>query len=242
MLVCGTGVSASARSARRSCDRSTYSQPCLRRLRHELARLAVDRGVDQQRAPTSCRGPRARDAPSGSATCGRRSSGRPRRGSRRTGCCRGGCRRIRRWSAFQRADRRGRLPGPPRSASRRRRCRSTPTIRSPRCRCRTRPGRGIVLKRHSCLPVLHVERADQALGVRAVPVAEPFEHRRADDDRVVHDGRRRVQADFASSRGRVCLSLPMMTPTFRSTTPLVPNDGDRLRRSSRSARRGDSRS
>ena len=44
---------------------------------------------------------------------------------------------------------------------------------------------------------LHVERADQALGVRAVPVADPFEHRRADDDRVVHDRRRRVQTDFA---------------------------------------------
>ena len=43
----------------------------------------------------------------------------------------------------------------------------------------------------------HVEGAHQALDVRAVEIAEAFEHRRADDDHVVDDGRRRVQADFA---------------------------------------------
>ena len=49
---------------------------------------------------------------------------------------------------------------------------------------------------HSSLPVLRVERAGLALHVGRVFVAEAFEHRRADEDRVVDDGRRRVQADF----------------------------------------------
>src|SRR5215203_1746856 len=44
---------------------------------------------------------------------------------------------------------------------------------------------------------LHVEGADQPLGVGAVAIAQTLEHRRADDDGVVDDGRGRVQADFA---------------------------------------------
>src|SRR5262245_22451460 len=41
-----------------------------------------------------------------------------------------------------------------------------------------------------------IEGADEALRVRAVAITEPFEHRRADNHRVVDDGRRRVQANF----------------------------------------------
>src|SRR5262245_31723897 len=43
----------------------------------------------------------------------------------------------------------------------------------------------------------YVKGPHQTLGVRAVAIAEPFEHRRTDDDGVVDDGRRRMQADFA---------------------------------------------
>ena len=57
-------------------------------------------------APTTCRGPTAGGARTGSATCARRSSGRPRPAIRRTGCRRDGCRRTRRWSAFRSAGRR----------------------------------------------------------------------------------------------------------------------------------------
>src|SRR6478735_12539955 len=53
------------------------------------------------------------------------------------------------------------------------------------------------VKAPDLLAGLHVEGADQTLGVGAVAIAQPLEHRRPDDDRVVDDGWRRVQADFA---------------------------------------------
>ena len=64
-----------------------------------------------------------------------------------------------------------------------------------------------------------------------VLVAQPLGHRRLHDDDVVDDERRRVRADFARLERDLTLScrhLPKTTPSFRSTTPSLPNGGDRL--------------
>ena len=59
------------------------------------------------------------------------------------------------------------------------------------------PGRGIVLNVHSSLPVRTSKARTRPLVLLCVLDGHAFLERRADDDDVVDDGRRRVQADLA---------------------------------------------
>src|SRR3954465_180362 len=85
------------------------------------------------------------------------------------------------------------------------------------------PGPGIVLKRHSCLPVFTSNARTRPFAFVLYRYPRPSN---IDDPTMIVSFTTvgvawRPISPFSRSS---CLSLPMTTPTFRSSTPLVPND------------------